>query len=230
MPRKSAKQLTLKEKEKWFVSLYIEAGAVADKIPACEKRTHLKAGSGRKIIRRKAVQQQIKDRMESVHAAAKLQDAMRQAADIAEQRLQEKLAASVQRKKIDLEVLDHELMMGVTGLDWNRFPKEKLDAIKAGYVVFGTLESGNTRRLIPPEHLQQNDGQGTYTALFNRLALKTSESSVDVPTAEAEVFDLIPGVSHSAEMTGPLPPPGEATREQSPPEPSDPNVITVEVG
>ena len=61
--------------------------------------------------------------------------------------------------KIELDVLDDQLMQGVVGLPWDVFPKEKLDAIKAAYVVFGTLESGNTRRLIPHEKPTKRDRQ-----------------------------------------------------------------------
>jgi hypothetical protein len=198
MPRKKqAKRRTKKEIEQWFVDLYIKADAQEQHIERCEKRAHLKPGDGRKILRRKSVQAEIYRQLESVRAEQRHQATLTEAAAIAKAAVQRELSAgvsSIHRMKIDLEVLDHELMTMAVGLDKNTFPKEKLDAIKAAYVVFGTLESGNTRRLIPPEHLKQNEGQGTYASLFNRLALKSSpEPPQSQNSPSGEVFDLIPG-------------------------------------
>jgi hypothetical protein len=228
----SKKQLRpLKSREQYFVKLYIEAGADESKIPDCERRAKLRAGHSKKILKRKAVQEEIKSRLEAVRQEQFRSKVISEATTAAEARLQEKLADKVKRKKIDLEVLDHELMCGIEGLDWNRFPKEKLEAIKAGYVVFGTLESGNTRRLIPPEHLQQNQGQSTYSSLFERLALKSpSEPQLEARPAEDGVYDLIPQPATSIAPTGPFPPPGEPIQDSPPAAKSDPNIITVEVG
>jgi hypothetical protein len=238
MPRTTISKRPIEERERHFVNLYIKAGAMESSIANCERRTHLKAGSGKKILRRKAVQQEISARMEIVKEEQIRQKFLGEAVEKAERLMQEKLSQSVlaiQRQKIDLEVLDHELMTMVTGLDMRMHPKEKLDSIKAAYVVFGTLESGNTRRLIPPEHLQKNDGQGTYTSLFNRMALSPSPSD---PTLESAldakdgVFDVFPpsvGV-----FPKPMPPNasipimGESIDE--PPASKDPSgIITVEV-
>ena len=233
MPRKSAAKLTKKEKEKWFVGLYIKAGAHESSIAACEKRARLKAGSGQKILKRKAVQAEIYAKLEPVRMEQFRQQVLSESVELAKAAQQAELrktVSSVQRMKIDLEVLDHELMSMAVGLQQDRFPKEKLDAIKAAYVVFGTLESGNTRRLIPPEHLQQNDGQGTYTSLFNRLALKpaTPTPLEASPSREDGVFDLVPRSEPSTGSQGPLPPPGEAIDDA--PVAKSSNVVTVEVG
>jgi hypothetical protein len=235
VPKKRAKNLTQKEKEKWFVSLFINKfQADSANVAACEKRAHLKAGSGLKILKRKKVQEEIRLRMEATRQEQARAQQLSEAVAKAEERLQERLAKNVgevQRKKIALEVLDHELMCGVEGLDWNRFPKEKLDAIKAAYIVYGTLESGNTRRLIPPEHLQQNQGQGTYSSLFERLALKSpSGSALEAPSEQDGVYDLIPRPAAPVAVAEAFPAPGEPIQDSPPTSKSDPNVITVEVG
>jgi hypothetical protein len=235
MPRKKAEKLTLKEKEKWFVSRYIEAGALPEHISACEKRTHLEPGSGRRILRRKTVQVEIQLRTEAVRNEQIRQAAVSQATKTSLAAHQEELrnaVTGVGLKKISLEVIDDQLMRGVIGLDWNTFPKEKLDAIKAAYVVFGTLESGNTRRLIPPEHLEQNQGKGTYASLFDRLALKPQPEGTPAPQPPAaqEVFDLIPGVKQpEAVYAAPMPPPGESIDEPAPARKTDSRIMTVEV-
>ncbi len=135
MPRTKIENRPIEEKEKHFVNLYIKAGAGEDKsvISDCERRAHLKAGSGKNILKRKAIQKEISARMEFVKEEQIRQKFLGEAVEKAERLMQEKLSQSVlaiQRQKIDLEVLDHELMTMVTGLDMRMHPKEKLDSIK----------------------------------------------------------------------------------------------------
>ena len=236
MPRKPAAKLTLKEREKWFISLYVKAGAIDAKIASCERRALLKPGSGSKILARKSVQQDIKARMESVGLNQVFQQAASKGVAVAKQAIQQDLIAKVKeikRMKIELDVLDDQLMQGVVGLPWDVFPKEKLDAIKAAYVVFGTLESGNTRRLIPPENATQESVGGVYTSLFQKLALNPSrpQNTAVVPTEQVyELFPKAPGQAPAVISSDtPLPPPGESIDEVPVKKPTS-NIITVEVG
>jgi len=84
-------------------------------------------------------------------------------------------------------------------------PKAKLEAIITGYVVIGTLESGNTRRIIPPE--SANAGQpGMYMSLFQQLSLNAPPDPPPAPLFPEPKEPPIPAGT-------PLPPAGEAIDE-----------------
>lgn len=230
MPKRPAAKLTAKERERFFIKFYVERGAATKHIAYCEKRARLQPGDGVKLLAKKSVQEEIDRLMQPVRAQQLHQATVTEATKKAKAAMQQELRAginSAKRMKIELEVLDHELMSMAVGLDKNVFPKTKLEAIKAAYVVFGTLESGNTRRLIPPEHLAQNEGQGTYTSLFNRLALAPNKTD-EPPQPEDGVYDLTP--QPVAPALQPLPTQGEAIDEPATPATSSSRVITVEVG
>lgn len=111
--------------------------------------------------------------MEPVRLEQMRQQLLGDAAEVAHEALQNDLTkkvAGICQHKIEVEVLDQELMRMVVGLDQDKHPKAKLEAILTGYVVIGTLKSGNTRRIIPPE--SANAGQpGMYMSLFQQLSL-----------------------------------------------------------
>jgi hypothetical protein len=156
-----------------------------------------------------------------------------EAAEIAKKAQQEELAKgalTVQRQKIQLDVLEHELMMGVIGLDWATFPEAKLNIIKACYVVNGTLKSGREELIIPKESGLGQDGPGTYTAHFNRLGLDRVPEQPESPAApSSEVFDLIPGTPPVETIhEGLLPLPGESI-DEAPAKPKNSRIISVEV-
>jgi hypothetical protein len=65
-PKISAAKLTPKEKKRYFIGLYVRESEVEDKIPYAERRAFLKPGTGRRILKRKKVQETIKARMEPV--------------------------------------------------------------------------------------------------------------------------------------------------------------------
>lgn len=233
MPKTRAAKLTAKEKKKYFLKLYAEKGAVEDQIPYCERRAHLKPGAGRSLLKRKWAQADLAKRTLPAVVEHVRTQVLPEAAKLAGEQLQETLKAAVDkivRMKIEPEILEHELMAGVIGLDWNRFPKEKLDVIKAAYVVNGTMESGNSRRIIPAEGQQTESGAGIYTSLFNRLALEPQGTETK---PDDKVYDLFPQPVKSASVPMPalLPPPGESIEEKPvAPKETDSRVITVEVG
>lgn len=151
--RLKAQNLTAKEKEKYFIGLYVKEGAVEEKMRYAERRASLKPGTGHRILQRKKVQEEIKARMEPVRLEQMRQQLLGDAAAVANEALQNDLAkevAGICQQRVGVEVLDHELMRMVVGLDQNKHPKAKLEAIIAAYVVNGTLESGKTRRLRSP--------------------------------------------------------------------------------
>jgi hypothetical protein len=55
-----------KEKQQFFINLYVKHGGIEQKIAYCERRATLKPGSARKILAKKAVQEQIKAKLEPV--------------------------------------------------------------------------------------------------------------------------------------------------------------------
>jgi hypothetical protein len=228
-----AQYLTVKEREKYFISLYVKAGAVEEKIPYAERRASLKPGTGHRILQRKKVQEEIKARTEPVRLAQMRQQLLGDAAAVAHEALQNvltKKVAGICQQKIEVEVLDHELMRMVVGLDQNKHPKAKLEAIIAAYVVHGTLESGNTRRVIPPENRSYDSSPGMYRSLFQRLALKPAPETVKLPSEEVADLYPVPKPPEPSHASDPLPPVGESIDELEPPKDNNPRVITVEIG
>jgi hypothetical protein len=73
-----------KEKEQFFINLFVKYGAVEEKITYCEQRATLKPGSAREILAKKAVQEQIKAKLEPVRLVVRLeqmhQETIREAA------------------------------------------------------------------------------------------------------------------------------------------------------
>jgi hypothetical protein len=65
-PKIGTAKLTDKEKEKYFIGLYVKEGAIDEKIPYAEQRASLEPGAGHRILRRKRVQEEIKARTEPV--------------------------------------------------------------------------------------------------------------------------------------------------------------------
>jgi len=231
-----AQYLTVKEREKYFISLYVKEGAVEEKIPYAERRASLKPGTGQRILQRKKVQKEIKARMEPVRLEQMRQKMVGDAAAVANEALQNALTkkvAGICQQKIDVEILEDELMRMVVGLDQNKHPKAKLEAIIAAYVVNGKLESGNTRLVIPAEGTGSEAGAGMYTSLFNRLALNAAPGEANAqPEVSYEVRDLYPTPKgeEADSPEGTLPPSGESI-DDPPTLPSNPpRVITVEVG
>jgi hypothetical protein len=151
--RVNAQNLTAKEREKYFVSLYVKAGAVEEKIPYAERRASLKPGTGQRILQRKKVQEEVKARMEPLVLVRKFQQVTSEAAAQVAAKFAEKAAkaeADNEKLKADLgriltlpkmpldsEVAEHQLMVCVIqDIDLN----VKLAAIERAFVLNGTLE------------------------------------------------------------------------------------------
>ena len=131
-----------------------------------------------------------------------------------------KKVAGICRQKINVEVLDHELMRMVVGLDQDKHPKAKLAAIIAAYVVNGTLESNSTRRLSPPDNEASDD---IYSSLFERLRSGAPQEKV------YPLFPEEPPQKDAGIAPGLLPAPGESIDDPPTPPNNHPGVITVEV-
>jgi hypothetical protein len=153
MPRIRAAKLAIKQKEKYFVNLFVNFGAIEEKIAYCEKRAALEAGAGHRILKRKKIQEEINTRMEPVRleqmrqqlvgdAVAQVTAKLQADKDRIERELD--MLLSVPNMKAQGELLEGALMRLVVGLDWEKHPKIMLDAIKAAYVVNGTLEIKST--------------------------------------------------------------------------------------
>lgn len=133
---------------------------------------------------------------------------------------------SLPRTKVEEEVLEHELMRLVVELDQDKHPAMKLEAIKAAYVVNGTLESKSTRRLSPSDNPNNKASAGIYMSLFNCPNVPAS------PALQKEGFDLFPPQSQEDDgvAPGPLPAAGESIDDPPTSPTNHPRVITVEVG
>ncbi len=131
-----------------------------------------------------------------------------------QERIENELNAlsSLPRRKVEGEVLEHELMRMVVELDPDKRPKAKLEAIIAAYVVNGTLENKGTRRVAPAE---TRESGGNYTALFARLKRGDGVQREHVPPRplfpDVDPAPLFPNVSPSTvPMDPPLPAPSES--------------------
>lgn len=230
----------IEEREAYFVNVYVKQGASKDKIPACEKRAHLKPGSGKKILARKSVKEDIARRLQPIEIEQIRQQTITDSVEAARAQFERQLSATldhIKLHKIDFEVLQGRLMQGVIGLDIHRNPSELLDYIKTAMVVHGSIQSGNTKRISPLEESKENPAASVYTALFNRTSPsltppeKPSESEAN--EQDGTVSDLYPGqpTPPPVKLTpDALPPIGESLEEAPAKKPSNPDVITVEVG
>lgn len=222
MPRTSS----LKEKtERAFLSLYIRDGAKPEVIPLCEKRAHLRSGEGKKLLRRKSVKQYVSEELQKVAEEQTRQkiigEAVAKAAVVQQEQLKDAIA-DIRLRKLDRDVILDRLMYGVVGLNMHQHPDTVLNYIKTALVV------EQERRTI--DNPSEN-APSVYQSVFRRLAPPSQSPPVlEAPSAKGEAFDLYPGKTiPPVELSGPIPPPGEAI-EESPASPSNPNVITVEIG
>jgi len=196
MPRIKAENLPLKERKKYFVTLFVRAAGAEDQIADCERKASLKPGTGKKLLQDKAVKAEVHAKLEPIRQEKIRQQTLTEAADKAYLAHQQSLAAAVDKlDTIDPAVLNRHLMMGVLALDWNIWPKEKLDVIKAAYVVAGTLQSNSVSRVIPADNPNTDaPGAGIYQPLFAKLRAGTPSElpSQNGSESQDEVFDLIP--------------------------------------
>lgn len=233
MPRKRKdKFLAPKEREQCFIQAHIKTGADPAKIAACEKRAGMVPGDGLELLKRRSVQKQIDQALAGIRAEQMRQAVVSEAAQEAKIQFKQEVVATVEKAKLmglNRELLIDQLMQCAIGINMHLFPKEKLDYIKAGLVLEGIIESGQTKRVAPLESGLKESSGGIYTNHFDRLAQGSTgvesspESSASPPQDDA--YELIP-----PEQKVKLPPPGEPIHENRPTEPSRGRVITVEVG
>lgn len=159
-------------------------------------------------IKRKAYRQKIESSGEPVVQEQFRQQVLVEAVDLAQKTYQESLArkvADVRKLKIEWDVLKGRCMEIVLALDIQRFPTEVMNGIKLAAGLDGIAKVGQFE-LVGKEEATASDGPGTYTALFNRLALQSSpESSLAPPGASGEVFDIIPQEKPPAPIVAPPP-------------------------
>lgn len=194
----------------------------AKKKAATPRRTPRKSPPDGEAVRFEQFRQKVLT--EAVEAARKVQ-----------QEELSKIATVACRLKIQPELLDHELMMGVLGLDWQQWPKEKLEVIKAAYIVNGTMESGGAKLVIPKGAGGDTSmATSVYASIFDRKAPEALPESQNAPVdGEDGVFDIIPGaVKPKIDIPKgfTMPSSGEAIDEPKEKTPSNPRVITVEIG
>jgi len=136
---------------------------------------------------------------------------------------------SAPRKKIDKEVLDHDLMMLLEVVDAEKNPATKLEVLKLGYTLIGTLECKGMRR-SPASETPGGNGQpstGMYQTLFKRLALNPGPTVVteEAPKPPPNARPLYPPTTQAAPPPvapgTPLPIEGEAI-DEAPREPGAP--------
>lgn len=234
----------LTPEEKYFIRLFVQNGALESSYAYIEKRGKWKPGACAKMMTLKRVQKALHERMEPIRLEKVRQEMLADAVAKATQgqqtrikqleedaaRRQEELRgimAVPANQKLNAETLEHELMRLVIGLNQDVHPGVKLDAIKASYVVLGTIKAGNTERISPLEPENRRNGPAVYRSLFDReyrekVALPAGEVPPEIPVAPVapdpdEPFDLLPGVKAPApvDLTA-LPALGESIEEQPP--------------
>src|ERR1700677_4243208 len=95
VPKTRIAKRPVKEKEQFFVKIYLERGATSDKIAACEKRACLKKGSGKKILARKSVKAEIKAKTEPILSEQMRQSVIGDSYEAAKIAMQRELALRV---------------------------------------------------------------------------------------------------------------------------------------
>lgn len=237
-PRRSQK-LTDKEREQWFVSLFIYTyGANPAEVSACEKRAGLPAGSGEKILKRKSVKAEIEKISAPVVKEQVRQEVLSDSIQKAKAVYQEELASQVEiihMHNLELPTIRARLAQGIICLDLKTHPRELLDFIKTGLVIERVMEgTGIGRGVIPADEVPEGRSS-VYESIFDRPRLSPPPDaplSKTAPNAQEEqVYDLYP-VDPSAKPEvipdGPMPAPGQSLEEPEP-EKGDPDVITVTV-
>ena len=241
MPAKPVKELTLKERQLYFIRAYVRKGATPEHIPACEKQAQLKPGDGKKLLEKPWAKLELQERLEPIKMEQQRQAILSEVVPIAKLTMEKQLAATYEEIKmhtLDFDVLRGRLMQGVLGIDMNRFPDVLLDYIKTGMVVHGTIQSGNTKKISPPEEHEDNPAALVYTPLFAPKPPESGEAANASQAAQEKpqegVYDLYPTDPSrppaKAEFLPPLPPPGASIEEPEKPKTSNPNVIVVDVG
>lgn len=242
MPRKAAADLSPKEKRKYFLSLYIKAGATEDKIEACTKRAHLRPSSAKKLLRQQKVQAQIRAALEPIRQQqlrqAVVTDAVESAVEIYHRQLTERVE-QIKLHKLDQDVIYGRLMQMVVGLDMHRQPEVLHEVIKTAAMIDGAIQIGNTKRVIPAETGQENPSAFVYASIFNRapstptLPPKPSETKPESP--DDGISDLYPPdpskPSPIPDTPVPLvlPPSGESIDEPAAKPKDNSGILTVEI-
>ncbi len=236
MPRTRIARRPVKEKERFFVQLYLQHGAQPAKIAACEKRACLKKGQGKKVLRRKSVQEEIRSKTAPIFQEQMRQSVIGEAVEAAERAIEEKLKRRItflKSLKIDKEVLRGRVMQVVLALNMHLHPKELIEAIKTASILDGMAETNNLRLMAAPEPEGENRSV-VYASLFDRLRAEKA-GQAKTPQPPSEVFDLFPAAP-SASVPRTLTEPDEkeapvkekpAAKDAKKPERS---VVTVEIG
>ena len=219
MPKPAPKRIrtkTLTAEEQRLIGHFVKEGGAPEKLDRCERLARVKKGTGAKILKRAHVQEEIKRRLQPIHieqerqklVADAVDEVMRRIADkAAEQEAQLNVLTNLPLMSVDVKKLEHELMRLVVGLDQEKHPQVKLAAIQAAFIVSGTLENGNIRRVMPPDKNDGAFGGSMYGDLYDKMHERRENGSNPNPPrqleAEIEIHDLLPHVAPD------LPPPGE---------------------
>jgi len=220
MPRKTARQLTPTERAKWVISLYIKAGADPKKIPSIAKRASLTVADATKLLKRKSSQQQIHAQLEHVRMERFRQQVLKEAARLGEKAQQEALSRKVdhvQQMKIEQPTLEHELMRLAVGLDPDRHPIAKRQAIESAFVILGVMQSGTAKRIMPlPSDLPGLLRPSVYASVFDRSEPKTTseqeQRSQELQNLKNSAADLYPQPEAPPVLPEPLPTPSDKTK------------------
>ena len=236
MPRK-AKNLPVKAKEEHFLNLYVRQGAKEEKIADCARQAHLSVPTCKKFLKRKSTQQEIKLRLEPVRTEQARQQIVSESVDAAKEMMQRQLRQQYELAKLytlDFDVLVGRLMQMGMGLDMNRYPDQIHDVIKTLMVIHGSLQAGNTKKIIHSDDAKENPAALVYTPLFNRLRANQSapaQPSESTPNDDSDkVYELYPSTKPVViPDLNVIPPAGESIEESPQPQSSDPNIIVVKV-
>lgn len=238
--KKTKAELSPKERQQFFVKLYVSAGGTEDQIHACAKRAGMKLGDAKKLLRKPSVKADVQKRLEPIRMQQVKQEVLSEATDLAVQIYGEQLKrqiSEIKLYKLDKDVAIGRLMQMCIGLNMHMFPDELRKVIEMVLVYDGAMQVGNTKRIIPADEGRELPGAGVYASIFDRTsqtppqATNPSNSQPNKPDDGAA--DLYPSSTPTPSLDSiplVLPPAGESIEDSGPKKPENPNVITVEVG
>jgi hypothetical protein len=209
-------------------------------------------GTAAAMLKRKRVQDAVRERMEPVRLEQERQRLVADAVEDATAKLEAERSAlkseltgvlSLPNIRVmgNEEIVERALMRLVL-LDPERHGRLILEASKTALAVAGLMQMGMTRRVAPVHGGGETKEDGTYTSLFDRIrAERALEPALPSPVIEGvfdlatrkRVADVVEPDMRPPEPAAPvvLPPMGESIETVTAKTPvADQRVITVEVG
>ena len=183
-----------------------------------------KKGNSGKIPKRTVAPKDLPAELDAILTEQAKQKVFSQATEVAKVVYENEVSHAITniiRRGLDREALIHELMTGAIVLNVHMHPDAKLNYIKTALVLDGSIESTSLGRRIAPLDDVPEAQSSVYASIFNRPTPTPTLDSPPLETPKEQVYDLLP-----PKPVAPTPPP----RVVESVDPSQPTVITVEIG